>query len=56
VASYERERALDGIEDLARRGHDLVTFWRETAETRSEGDTPRHEPEGVGDQEAARRS
>ena len=32
MAVYARERAKDDITDLAGRGHDLVTFWREATE------------------------
>ena len=32
MAVYARERAKDDIADLAGRGHDLVTFWREATE------------------------
>lgn len=32
MASYARERARDRIAELAGRGHDLVTFWREATE------------------------
>jgi hypothetical protein len=32
MSAYARERALDRIAELAGRGHDLVTFWRESSE------------------------
>jgi DNA-binding CsgD family transcriptional regulator len=32
VATYANERARDRIAELAGRGHDLVTFWREATE------------------------
>ncbi len=32
MANYDRDRAVQRIEELARRGNDLVTFWRETTE------------------------
>lgn len=32
VASYSRDRAVERIEELSRRGSDLVTFWQETTE------------------------
>jgi len=32
MGAYARERAKDHITDLAGRGHDLVTFWRECTE------------------------
>lgn len=32
MSSYAKQRALDGITDLAGHGYDLVTFWRESTE------------------------
>src|SRR4029453_11044620 len=32
MASHARDRARDRIAELARRGHDLVTFWREATD------------------------
>src|SRR5215207_3494006 len=32
MSAYARQRAAERITDLSRRGHDLVTFWRECTE------------------------
>jgi DNA-binding CsgD family transcriptional regulator len=32
MRSYDKERAAERIAELSRRGHDLVTFWRECTE------------------------
>ena len=42
VGAIAKERAQDRIAELSRRGHDLVTFWRECTEL-LEGAVPHYD-------------